>query len=133
MIQASTLLLQVQQEIIDVLRQDSSLASKVTGVLDRVPTSGSVSPPYIVLEGGDAIRTQMMSGDGEKVFVVLRVYSSASGYEEMLNILTEVERILMNQAIAIEGYGESICEFESSKTSYADSLYQVSMNVNLNF
>lgn len=133
MIQASTLLLQVQQEMLDALRQDSLLASKVTGILDRVPTSGSVTTPYIALEGGDAIPMRMMSGDGEKVSIVLRVYSSATGYEEMLNILTELERILTNQTVSVQGYGESICEMESSKTSYENSLYQVSMNVSLNF
>lgn len=133
MIPASTLLLKVQQEILNVLKRDSVLSSKVTAILDRVPTSGSVTTPYVALEGGDIIPNQMMSGSGVKVFIVLCVYSSAPGYEELLNILMEIERILRNQAITIEEYGKSMCEIEASKTSYANSVYQTSMNISLNF
>lgn len=133
MVKSSRKLLSAQQAIIQVLTQDNSLMSKITGVLDRVIPNSPSTPPYIVIEGGDSIPDLTMSQPhGEKVSIILNVYSQTDGYNEVREIMSDVERILINQSLAVEESGESVCMFVSSKTGFIDPHYQVSMKVSLN-
>lgn len=130
MVKASSALLSAQQAILNALTQDTQLTSKVTGIYDRAP--GSPTPPYIVLEVGDSVPFRTMSQDGETVSISLSVYSNTNGYDEAKEIMSHVERILINQSLSVQGYGDSVCVFVSSKTSYVDPNYQVAMKVSLN-
>lgn len=127
MIKSSLLLLATQQTIYNTLTQDAQLMSKVSKIYDRMPNSPTF--PYILVEGGDSLPVWTMTQQGEKVSLTLNVYGATAGYDEAKEIMGHLERILINQSLIVQGYGESICEFESSKISYVNSNYLVSLKV----
>lgn len=121
----SYLLLSVQEAVLDTLRQDADLMSKVTGIYNRSPSSPEY--PYLVLEGGDSIPIQTMTHIEEQITITLHLYSDASDEGEMKAIVHDVERLLEQQPLFIEGFGEVLGAFVSSQSGFTPDHQVVSM------
>ncbi|MBS7531372.1 DUF3168 domain-containing protein [Hazenella sp. IB182353] len=123
------MLLSVHQQIIDLLKRDTNLMDKISGVYEYVPENPTY--PFVVVTGGNSIPLQTTTSRGETATLIIEAYSSKS-YEELKNVWVEVEKLLMNQVITFTDYGEVMCSFMKSTIAYDRAkLYKVSMQMNL--
>lgn len=94
----------LQKEIRRILESDSSLMSKITGVYDYVPERESL--PFITIGEG---QSQPGPWPGAwDVQSIIRIWSDYDGFKEASDILTDVDRLLSNKHLNVEGFEDAV-------------------------
>lgn len=104
----------IQQAVYDILKADSVLMGKVSGIYDEVPTNSVF--PYITLGEMTSIPYRAFSVFGEETTVTLHIWSRAKGFKESAAILSDVNRLLADTEITVAGYEIASCSYEFSET-----------------
>lgn len=107
-------LLSIQKAIFDRLTFDETLMSKVTGVFDDVPEGHAF--PYVTIGDATSSPFRTMSRFGEEVTITLHIWSQYKGFKEANEILTELNRLLADQDLVVDGYDVMSSMYEFSET-----------------
>lgn len=96
------------------LLADTTLAGKVTGVLDHVPREQT--RPYVVI--GEATATPQGAHDrfGARSTITLHVWSDYHGYSQALSIVDDLLRVLDHQPLTIGGHHDVAVRFQQTVT-----------------
>lgn len=104
--------------------------SKVTAVVNRVPSSPPTLP-YIVVEGGDSLPFRGLSPEGEKITIPLSVYGKTDELSDLQAILSDVQRVLIHQPLVISGVGQGVGVLVTSQWIQNPANDQVRMKISM--
>lgn len=105
----------LQKEIYRLLTTDTTLMDKINGVFDYVPELELL--PYIVIGEGQS-NPGPWSGAWD-VQAVIRIWSNYDGFKEVSNILVDIDRILANKHLTVEGFEDAVI-FHPNTDDYID-------------
>lgn len=120
----STALLKLQEAIYTTLKNDSTLASLVTDVLDYVPENHP--PPYIVIGHFTENAENTFTQDGRDIIGRIHIWDSAKesgnqGNEQLFTILDRVVALLDHTDIPVTGYMTVVSEYMNAVTIREDT------------
>lgn len=125
-----TALLRLQEAIYTTLKNDTTLSTLVTDVLDYVPENQPT--PYIVIGHFTENAENTFTETGRDIIARIHIWSTAKGNEEGLNILDRVVELLDHTDIPVTGYNTVVSEYlnaltlrEDAKMDFDDGVRQV--------
>jgi hypothetical protein len=104
----------IQTALLEVLTDDETLSSKITGVFDHVPEGQAF--PYIVIGEATAVPDNTHSTFGTSATVTLHIWSAYDGFAEALDIKADVDRLVDHQLLPLEGHRTVLCHLQQSVT-----------------
>jgi hypothetical protein len=111
--------LALQKAVFDTLTDDATLTSKVSEVFDGFPDfeKTPVKFPFITIGDSNSNSFTAFEHMGEEVFFNIHIWSRYKGFKEGLEITADVQRLLAQKEITVDGFGDVGCFFESSDTT----------------
>ena len=103
----------IQQAIYNILTNDSTLMTKVTGVFDFVPDNQDY--PYVTIGEATSIPYETYDRYGEEVSVVLHVWSRYRGMKQVNEIMDDCKRLLARKSFAVTGWQNISCFHDFSE------------------
>ncbi|OYD08959.1 hypothetical protein CHM34_04065 [Paludifilum halophilum] len=99
----------MQQAVTQHLSTDEELMSKVSGVFDGVPENEAF--PFVAVGGITSSPFRTFSRFGEEVTLTLHIWSDAQGFSEANEILEDLNRLLADRNLDVDGYGTASCRY----------------------
>ena len=109
-----TALGEIQNAIYSSLTGDPTIMGKITGVFDNVP--GGQAYPYVVIGDAKELSVDTFSRCGREITETIHVWSEAQGFEEAINILGDINRLLDRANLTLTGFITVRCAYESAET-----------------
>lgn len=111
---SASAILPVQDAVLAVLQDDSTLTDLIEGVFDWVREKQPY--PYVVI--GEAIETPDNTHDshGSQTVVTLHVWSQYHGYAQALQIASRLRALLEHRRLVIAGHRHVATYFVSQQT-----------------
>lgn len=103
----------IQQAIYDILTNDSTFITKVTGVFDFVPDNQAY--PFITVGESTSIPYETYDRYGEEVSTILHVWSRYQGMKEINEIMDDCKRLLARKSFTVIGWQNISCYHDFSE------------------
>ena len=100
----------VQQAVMTLLQNDSTLGAQINGVFDHVPDKTSF--PYIVLSETESRDWSTTTRAGQEHRMTLSVYSRYGGKKQVQQITERVYALLHEVTVSITGDSCVLCRFQ---------------------
>jgi hypothetical protein len=107
----------IQTAIYDRLTTDLSLMDKITGVYDDVDQD--IQFPYVTIGDSTSIPWRTQTRFGEEVTVTLHIWSRYQGYREAYEILDDLNRLLADKDLNVDGY-DAVAVYYEFMESFRD-------------
>lgn len=110
--------LALQKAVFDKLNGDADLTSKVSEVFDGFPDFEKTPVKFPFITIGDSNSNPFVAFEhmGEEVFFNIHIWSRYKGFKEGLEITADIQRLLAQQELEVEDFGQVSCFFDSSDT-----------------
>jgi hypothetical protein len=110
--------LALQQAVYELLTDDPQLSSKVSEVYDGFPDleKNPAKFPFITIGDTNSNPFTAFEHMGEEVFFTIHIWSRYKGFKEALEITADIQRLLAQQELTVDGFGQVASYFDSSDT-----------------
>lgn len=110
--------LSIHKTVYELLTSDASLSSKVSEIYDGFPNLEQTPAKFPFITFGDSNSNPFTTFEhaGEEIFFTIHIWSRYKGFKETLEITSDIQRLLSQQDIEVEGLGVVGCFFDSSDT-----------------
>lgn len=110
--------LALQQSVYELMTGDTSLMAKVSQVYDGFPDLEKNPAIFPFITFGDTNSNSFVTFEhpGEEVFFTIHIWSRYKGFKEGLEITADIQRLLAQQDVTVDGFGQVASYFDSSDT-----------------
>ena len=110
--------LAIQQTVYEILTADVPLTSKISKVYDGFPDLSKEAVKFPFISIGDTNSNPFVQFEhmGEEIFMTIHIWSRYKGYKEGQQIVGDVQRLLAQQELTVDGFGAVSSYFDSSDT-----------------
>ena len=108
---------ETQKAVYEKLTGDTALMAMISGVYDHVPERSEF--PYVTMGDIRANDNSVKATQGYQLDLNINVYSRGKGRKEILEIMSKVQELLVNENLAVVGGNHINTRFLSQGTALA--------------
>lgn len=104
----------IQETVYNLLTNDVPLSAKINGVFDAHPEPQRF--PYVTIGDGYSNPYNSFQRNGEEIYFNVHVWSRYKGFKESQEIVADIQRLLAQKELDVDGFGQVPCFFDDSDT-----------------